>query len=124
MKIREGFVSNSSSSSFCLASKKKKDFKIAVELDLDDLVKAVITTEDELVRYLTEEMSWDKDRKEWSNYEEEKYEKYCSELQQGNNLIFGSCSSEDDNELSCYLHNKGFPMLKGTEFTVIDDTEC
>ena len=55
MKIRQGFVSNSSTSSFILASSRDDlKVKITVEVDLKEMANTIIKTEEQLESYYRE----------------------------------------------------------------------
>jgi hypothetical protein len=123
MKKRAGFVSNSSSSSFILSSEKTKHLTIKMELSLDDLITKIINTQDELIEYMFDEYCLDtKNPNDWDERTKEKYKKFKWESSKGKKLIIGDCSNEDDNSLSQLLYNKGFPMLMGDNYEVVQNT--
>ncbi len=103
MKLRRGFVSNSSSSSFILAKPKGSKVTFTVTLDLDELVDEIITTDAELETYL-----------------EDYCEPYRTEILQrgkqllaiGKELIIGSVANDDDNQLSRMIYEYGFSSGK------------
>ena len=64
MKIRNGFVSNSSSSSFILATPKGKKglkTKITIEIELEEMARFKITTKEELLKMYKDKYGYDED---------------------------------------------------------------
>lgn len=99
MKIRTGFVSNSSSSSFILeVDKDIKDMKVKMEIgvDLKDLQDRLITSVDELEEYFIDYYgsNFKEDYRDES-YIMKKYEKMKSTLDRGKNIFIGEVSNED-----------------------------
>jgi len=117
MKTRMGFVSNSSSSSFIIASKEKP--KMIIEIDIEYIADKKITTEKELVEYLLEEYGYDTIEEFFDNEEWDKnnYDKCLKALEEGNFLYAGSISSDGETS-EAYIYdngwngNKNFEVLK------------
>lgn len=120
MKIRNGFVSNSSSSSFVVACEKgkKKTLKVKLEVDLDDFMDKRITNVTELAIYLAKERYWDFDS--LSDSEKATHEQYVKVLESGRELMFGSFSNEDDSAVSRILCDEGLKMTSIDKDDVID----
>ncbi len=122
MKIRTGFVSNSSSSSFILeVDKDIKDMKVKMEIgvDLKDLQDRLITSVDELEEYFIDYYGSNfKDYRDES-YIMKKYEKMKSTLDRGKNIFIGEVSNEDDG-ISAYIHKYGLPEFKRDGIRVIE----
>lgn len=125
MKIRSGFVSNSSSSSFIVAND-GEELKASITVDLSSLVRETITTEDELKQYFVNEYGgrYDDiasvlDDNDWLL---ERYTKARTAIRQGKKVFIGRVSSDDyDNPWSYLLYNEGFASLENKNFTVIMD---
>ncbi len=101
MKIRSGFVSNSSSSSFIVAANKENtNIKITLETDLKKYGK-VLTTEQEVKDYFIYEYGDD--------YDNVAYNSCLSAIKEGKIIIIGSFDSDTDDNLEKYLCNKGIP---------------
>jgi hypothetical protein len=106
MKIRKGFVSNSSSSSFIISSKKKP--VMTIEIELDEL-STEITNKEELDDYFTrldyydtiEEMLEEEGNKE-------QYDMALAELAIGDTIYAGDVSSDSGNELESLIYSQGF----------------
>lgn len=106
MKYREGFVSNSSSSSFILSVDKdfepyKYKIKIELEVELDRFQDKVISNIEELNEYF--------DYHYCSNFIEydyyaKRYYKMKEILDSGNKIFIGKLSSESDDEISRHLY--------------------
>ena len=119
MRIRRGFVSNSSSSSFILTTQLKKisvedgkvTLSITVPLD-SDLIEEVISTRKELYAYWEDYYgeSVDEMRKDKESYAEEleQLEKLERLVDNGLTVIIGICSDEDRGGIGSYLYNNGF----------------
>ncbi len=124
MKIRQGFVSNSSSSSFILANK-TGNTKIMMEVDLNDLFETTVQTIKELdERYVSHHGYGDIDTIEKildeEDYLKEEYQICVDKIKNGFILFFGRASSDDDG-LSAYFYNNGIP--KTDTFEVVRDDE-
>ncbi len=106
MKYREGFVSNSSSSSFILSIPKdcqpyKHKIKVELEVELDRFKDWIINNEKELKRYF--------EYNHYSNfmdyeYTRKRYNKMKEILDSGNKIFIGKLSSESDDEISRHLY--------------------
>jgi len=118
MKERNGFVSNSSSSSFILSSKTDKvsdlNLKVMVELDLnkfeDDIV--VVKNKKELDDYI-EEYYTDKSKI---------YDELMDILENGNTLFFGDANNQSWYEVERHICNFGFSQTEG-DIEIIQDCE-
>lgn len=101
MKVRFGFVSNSSSSSFIVATKDRNTkMKISVEVDLAELADKVCDSIDELNEYVLQEWGWrHKNIEEFLKDEDnqwvaENYRKAKMAIENGKMVLFGSFSSD------------------------------
>jgi hypothetical protein len=105
MKIRNGFVSNSSSSSFVISAQRGKDLKtqITFDIDLKSFVDDEVSSVSELDNFYESEYG-DPDYKDRPEYKKAK-----SEIEKGNVVYFGRFA--DDNEpietLLCEMGLKG-----------------
>lgn len=115
MKIRTGFVSNSSSSSFVLAVPKGSR-KITLEIDLIDDIRAnILESKKDIENYFL-------NRTECENLGHLKrscpsvfaeYETSCEYLDAGKEILVGQLSSESENTFEQALYNHGIPLSKG-----------
>jgi hypothetical protein len=104
MKARNGFVSNSSTTSFMVAVKDIKDAKVKIEGNIEDFAKYKITTVDELNEYFKKEYSWvDLKAIMGRGYG---YDEAKKAIEGGKILLAGNFSSESDG-LEVYLHGEG-----------------
>lgn len=100
MKIRNGFVSNSSSSSFIIAAPASEKPSIKVEIDLARAVDTVISTEEELRKYISNRWC--------SDWEEEEdvmvlFSKSLEQINNGNSIyILNACNDGDGIEQFLY----------------------
>ena len=108
MKIRSGFISNSSSSSFIVAT--TGEAKVKIEIDLKKY-GTVCRTEEEVVAFFNDE---------WGDVEEEpalkeQLDVCIKEINQGKEIIYGRVSNESDDWESNCLYEKGVPKQEGIE---------
>lgn len=117
-KIRLGFVSNSSSSSFIistqLSKQRIKDGELTMTLTVPvdgDIIDKIISTEKELHEYFEDYhgLSIEEMREEKEDYgaELEQLKNLEPLLSNGQTVVIGSCSNEDPG-ISSYLHYNGF----------------
>lgn len=108
MKIRSGFVSNSSSSSFIVACKPKKTkITLSVEVDLSEY-GCTLKTKKELLTYMKSECCYDSEEEILADeYQSEDYKLMLSELEKGNHIIYGSFSNEGTQPLDWFLCDRG-----------------
>jgi len=127
MKIRRGFISNSSSSSFILASDRPlEDITVTVSMKLDTIVEDQLKTKRELDNFILDEYDWRGERtleEVLASDDELKaiYEKMTQLINEGKTILVGVVSSEDDNALSAIIYNEGFGETDG-DFEIIRDT--
>jgi hypothetical protein len=121
MKIRNGFVSNSSSSSFFAIINNKKETKVtlSLEIDLDSYAREYIKTIDELNFYfkcnygLKQNEEIDKILKE-DEYLKKNYSRMKKAINQGKIILVGNISSEGEVQEQL-LYNGKISEIKGIE---------
>ena len=114
MKIRNGFVSNSSSSSFIVSCKDKNSAKIKVEIEVDlyDHADTKVSTLKELDEHFIEQYGWGGDTTLEKIFEDneglkEDYTKAKKSVERGELVLFGSFSNESDDPASMLLCDLG-----------------
>ena len=122
-----GFVSNSSSSSFIIATKPDQSIKATVEIDIGELISYTITNKQELIdffceEYCFEEKDWDKYMNE-DIYMIEQYEKMLKSINEGYYVHFGSATSESENGLELMICNEGINSVKFIDDVLIIEGE-
>jgi hypothetical protein len=121
MKIRSGFVSNSSSSSFIISSKNDK-LTLTLTLQISEIVDKVIANKEELDEYFLYEYGYNQTLEELleEEYYKEKYNVCMNALKEGGKLYFGDVSNEDYDSIGSFIYQNGFNGEKN--FEVIQDT--
>ena len=100
MKIRSGFVSNSSSSSFVVALPKDVKPELNIKIDLTKYIKGKISTIKELNEY------WKKNRDEIDDL----YERCRKSIDLGEVVYIGWFSDEDYGDIQCGLCHRGIKL--------------
>ena len=105
MKIRLGFVSNSSSTSFIVASKNSLKLILKIEVDLFPFVEETLKTKAEVDQY-------------FEDYDKEKdgeYAKCIEALKSGKKVYVGNLANDTGNGLEAFLCENGIPETEGIE---------
>lgn len=96
MKARNGFVSNSSSSSFIVAVKDRNKtstkVKIEIEVDLSRYAEETIDTAERLCEYFMDNYGLDAEELK----DHEKYQKCKKAIEAGKVILIGSFSDQDE----------------------------
>ena len=119
MKIRNGFVSNSSSSSFIVAATPKKaTIKFTIEVDLEKYAQDVLKTEKDVIRYFHDRYRSEIEDEE--DYVINQYTKALDAVKQGKHILCGSFSSDGGEALEMFLCDNGIKVEDGnTDVEVI-----
>lgn len=122
MKLRNGFVSNSSSSSFVISAD-SEDVVISISTTLKELSKSVIRSKKELDEHFIDEYSYNgklEDALE-EDYVRKNYLKALDELDRGKVVFIGSISSDDYDSLSSLIYTQGLSNCSfSTEVNIIE----
>ena len=119
MKIRRGFVSNSSSSSFVVAIGDKSEVTLTIKADLSRFADTEIETVEQLERYMIAEWGWSKANTidaiiADSQYAKRIYEGAREAIEGGKRVLMGSFSS-DGEALEQFLCYQGIPDSPGID---------
>lgn len=118
MKIRSGFVSNSSSSSFVVAGNEPPQCTITIDVPY----QKVITNEEDLLAYFLDrdgQYEWYEFNDEKAIYESEVADEYLAcrkALEEGKKLYFGTVSSDEPE--TAYLYDNG---MSGGNYDIIKE---
>jgi len=119
MKLRNGFVSNSSSSSFIVAVKGKDSrVKLEIEVDLADYGET-ISDKKQLLEYYKEYHGYNSEEDILNEYCADEYKEMLAEINNGNSVIVGSFASDSGDALEQYLCDAGLQEAKGKSVVVI-----
>jgi hypothetical protein len=116
MKIRNGFVSNSSSSSFVVSAPPNVPLKIKIEVDIEQYANDTLKTLNDVKKYIEEQ--WGDVSKNLEEYDELK-----AEIEKGNWVYVGSFSSDSGDAMEQFLCDSGIEQPEDGSFNVIQSDE-
>lgn len=124
MRKRTSFVSNSSSSSFIVASDTEETvITITLTLSLKEIAEDVVITIEELNKVFLDRYSWKdislEEMLKADKYLDKKYKKCVAALDVGKTVIFGNVASSGCNELSQIIYYRGLP--ESAEYEIISN---
>jgi len=122
MKKRNGFVSNSSTSSFIVSCKKgKTKSKVTIEIDLKDYSSSVITNVKELEEYILNEICYDNINEALqSEYWSKIYKESKTAIEKGRIILRGGFNSSNYDIESC-LCGIGLKNIISKDIKIIQD---
>ncbi len=127
MRVRLGFVSNSSSSSFVLSTDKPLDeLTVTMSFKLATVVEQTLKTKQEVDEYILEEHSYSGKSVEAilevsGDWLKEVYQEMLQAVGDGRVVLAGSvCNDDFDNTLSTIAYDEGFGAMEG-DFEIISD---
>ncbi len=113
MKIRQGFVSNSSSSSFVVAVKDSSKVILTIEVDLNKFADHVLCDEEEVRQYFNDEYEYElKEKEDWVL---KRMEQCLQAVKDGKKVLIGSFSSEGEEAVEQFLCENGLPSSPGLD---------
>lgn len=110
MKIRKSFVTNSSSSSFILMSKKdihNENILFTISVPSYSIIDDTITNKEELLEWFDCHYGAQPEYEYWDEFEDE-YNEMLSKIEEGFSFYIGRASNEDDEAISQLLYYHGF----------------
>ena len=120
MKVRNGFISNSSSSSFVVATKHTDvKVKLVIEVDLEEFLdEDLIYTKEQLDGYIMEQYGWGEcNLSEVLNDSEQvsdMYTRCLKKIEEGNRIYFCTASNED------YNNPAAAAIYDGADFKILN----
>jgi len=129
MKKRIGFVSNSSSSSFVVASEKGVPLKATIEVDLSELKTGTVKTIEQLDSYMLERNGYRYEDKSIEELFEEEpyliidYNNMVKSILDGKVLTMLEASSEDCDSIGQYLYGRTNELMLPDNIKMVVDDE-
>lgn len=119
LKIRNGFVSNSSSSSFIISSKDKNP-KLVIEAPLKNLDGYVIKSIEELQDYYAKTCYMDEgfNEEELEEEVEDEYQSCINYLGKGHTIYICEVSSEDEGISAFFYDNSVTPYMSKNDVLI------
>lgn len=105
MKTRQGFVSNSSSSSFIVAAQGEKNTKLSIniEIDLQAYADKVIETQEDLLDFFLSDLDWEEEELET----DEQFQEAQQAIKEGMIILAGNFEDYSDDTVENFLCKYG-----------------